>query len=394
MGDGKNFVELFPGFRDYCYYKCDGQIPYHFAKLFNYQATIFTYHRDDYKALNIDIPNFQIKIIEEKKIFGKNISQFLFLLRNASKIDVLYYYQIGSIQRNDFIITLLYKCLNPKGILFIRFEADLAYVNKAYPYDSFNLKGQSFLMKLLYKWYFSNIDIFGILDFADLKSISDFPFLEKLAYKKIKQQLNGFNLKHILGAVAEIRNFDKKENIIVISGRLGDPLKGVNIFFDALQKVDLKDWKVLLMGSDDQYLKDLIADFIKKRPDLKEKIISLGFINERDKYFLVLNRSKIYVLPSRLDGMPHVIPEAMALGNVVIGSKHHGVRVALEDGKIGRLFDVGDSLELCKILNELIGNELILKELSEASYKKAHSEFEWGIIIQNVFKENTILKQL
>jgi len=84
--------------------------------------------------------------------------------------------------------------------------------------------------------------------------------------------------------------------------------------------------------------------------------------------------------------MPLVIPEAMAFGNVIVGSSHHGMRVATEDGRIGRLHEIGNSEELGNILRDLINNETLLEELSLASIIKANKEFEWSKIVQHIFK--------
>jgi glycosyltransferase involved in cell wall biosynthesis len=236
--------------------------------------------------------------------------------------------------------------------------------------------------------YFKRIDIIGVCDFGDLRKLKEFKNLIKyIDINKVKIQYNGFNVNHILNAVTQIKTFKNKENIIVASGRLNDPLKGMDILFEALNKINLKNWKVYLIGSDGDYLKKLHNDFINSKPELKDQIINIGFLNDRDKYFSLLNQSKIYVLPSRIDGMPHVIPEAMALGNVVVGSSHHGVRVATEDGEIGRLHEIGNSEKLSEILSELMNNDILLEELSIASFNKAHNEFEWGKIVENVFKD-------
>lgn len=384
----KTFVELFSGFRDYCFYKCDGQIPYYFAKLSNYRSKIFSTFDDNYEELPIDIPNFYIEILQEKKIFRKNFTELYFIFKNARKIDVLYQYQFGITPFHRLSLNcILYKLLNPKGLVFIRFEADLSLLER----DYFIVGGNSIKKKILdalYKNYFKKIDIFGVCDFEDLRKLKEFKnLINCLDLKKVKIQPNGFNINHILYAVSQIKTFKNKENIIVASGRLNDPLKGMDILFEALNKIKIKNWKVFLIGSDGDYLKKLHSDFIKLNPELKDQIINVGFLEDRNKYFSLLNQSKIYVLPSRIDGMPHVIPEAMALGNVIIGSSHHGVRVATEDGEIGRIHEIGDSEKLSEILKELIDNEILLEELSIASYNKAHNEFEWGKIVQNVFKD-------
>ena len=64
----------------------------------------------------------------------------------------------------------------------------------------------------------------------------------------------------------------------------------------------------------------------------------------------------VFVLPSRSEGMPRVLIEAMAAGKPIIASRVGGIPHYIEHGQTGLLFERDDVESLTKLLREVLAN--------------------------------------
>ena len=108
-----------------------------------------------------------------------------------------------------------------------------------------------------------------------------------------------------------------------------------------------------------------LEDFANK---LKRKANETGlnalFLGKSDKVDEYLRASDIFVLPSRYEGFPNTIVEAMATCLPVVITEMHGVaRDFISSGKEG--FIVRDSNELAERLIELLENEKLLEAMGQ-----------------------------
>ena len=95
----------------------------------------------------------------------------------------------------------------------------------------------------------------------------------------------------------------------------------------------------------------------------------------------VLCASDIFVLPSRFEGMPNVLLEAMASGLPVIACNCPGaVAEILDDGRDGRLVPVDDARALAAALLELIDAPALRRRLGAAA-RAAVQRYAPGAII-------------
>ena len=88
----------------------------------------------------------------------------------------------------------------------------------------------------------------------------------------------------------------------------------------------------------------------------------------RENPYSYMGRSAVVALTSHYEGLPTVLPEALACGtNVVSTDCRSGPREILEDGKWGRLVEVGDCLALARALHDTIAEPHSAMELQKAS---------------------------
>ena len=97
-----------------------------------------------------------------------------------------------------------------------------------------------------------------------------------------------------------------------------------------------------------------LEKFIKNN-NIDNKVKLLGYQNNPWKF---LSKSNLFVLPSIWEGFGNVIVESMLIGIPVISSDcPSGPREILNNGKSGKLFQVGDYNNLAKIMEEIISSD-------------------------------------
>ena len=97
-----------------------------------------------------------------------------------------------------------------------------------------------------------------------------------------------------------------------------------------------------------------LEKFIKNN-NIDDKVKLLGYQNNPWKF---LSKSNLFVLPSIWEGFGNVIVESMLIGIPVISSDcPSGPREILNNGKSGKLFQVGDYNHLANIIKEIISSD-------------------------------------
>ncbi len=105
-----------------------------------------------------------------------------------------------------------------------------------------------------------------------------------------------------------------------------------------------------------------------------------------------LASADIFVLPSvrdvhgNMDGLPTVLPEAMASGAAVIASDIGGVNLVVQDAENGLLVPQGEVDTLAKTLILLISNEETRKTLGQAARQAVLKQFNWTMVASEIGK--------
>ncbi len=161
---------------------------------------------------------------------------------------------------------------------------------------------------------------------------------------------------------------------ILYAGRLSDLDKGVLLLPPMLEQVvrDAPAVELLVAGEgpDEKALREAFA-----RRELDPRVRMLGAIDHAgiDRHFY---EADCFVLPSRLEGCPNAMMEAMAAGCVPVAAGIRGsVDRIVEDGISGLLFRVGDAGRFADQVLRLHGDRDLWQRLSRAGRKRIEDRF-------------------
>ncbi|SDR00235.1 glycosyltransferase family 4 protein [Flagellimonas zhangzhouensis] len=134
--------------------------------------------------------------------------------------------------------------------------------------------------------------------------------------------------------------------------------------FKEVQKLE-EDWKLQIIGNGDNGL-DFLTKLVEKH-ELKEKVEFLGYKKNVSDY---MYKSSIFILPSRLEGLPMVLLEAMSQGMACIAFDcKTGPSSIIVDKVNGFLIEDQNIEEMIEKLSLLMMNESLRKKLSNEGIK-------------------------
>lgn len=216
----------------------------------------------------------------------------------------------------------------------------------------------SFFQKYLHKTLYKRANLIVLQTNAVLRSFS------KLGVKLPKAIVLANPLSN---EFSKVQNEIKKEKIILSIGRLSYE-KGHDFLLESLLKCDLNGWKVKIVGDGplfDKYRQYIIDNDLSASVTLEGRKVNVL------KYY---DEASVFVLPSRSEGFPNAIIEAMSRKCVVVSTDcKYGPTEIIKEGENGFLVHVGDIQSLQNSLEKLCHNKLNLEEISNEAFNTANS---------------------
>lgn len=140
----------------------------------------------------------------------------------------------------------------------------------------------------------------------------------------------------------------REENKILSFGRIS-PIKDFETLILSVPYIG-KSMKIEIAGpAEEKYLKKLKA--LISEIGLGKNISFTPAIYDLKKKIQKFDSCRIFVLPSKSEGMPQALVEAMARGKIVIASNNLGNADLVQDSKNGYLFQVGNEKALADKIN-------------------------------------------
>ncbi|MBM9513009.1 glycosyltransferase family 4 protein [Desulfogranum marinum] len=141
--------------------------------------------------------------------------------------------------------------------------------------------------------------------------------------------------------------------LVLFSGRLVQR-KGVDLLIDAWQRLynQNPEWYLLILGSGAGQI-DSVEEEIKNQV-VEQGVERVLFLGESDRPQFFLANCDVFVFPSRLEGFPNALMEAMAAELPVVASHIGGNCDLVVDHETGLLFEKDNLSDLVGSLEQLI----------------------------------------
>jgi glycosyltransferase involved in cell wall biosynthesis len=169
---------------------------------------------------------------------------------------------------------------------------------------------------------------------------------QKKNFKKSKIKV----IPNILRPITLYPEIERK-NIILAVGRLGDHLKGFDLLIESFSSLKNKSWELHIAGGDEngQELKELATKL-----GVLDRIKFLGKVKEIDKVYACAG---IFVIPSRSEGFPNALAEAMGAGCCCVAFDFiAGPRDMIQNNSSGMIVENGNLKKLVLAIDDLIDN--------------------------------------
>jgi glycosyltransferase involved in cell wall biosynthesis len=345
-------------------------VPYYLGKIFNTNTNI-VYSRS---RTNRNIPETfrNVTLIPYANIFFKKSNEYLrglweilYILLHAKKIDVLMRFFFSDISA---IVGYLYKKINKTGILYIKCDGKMGEWPLLGYFNSINSKNRNVLIRNIktgiYTYFLNTIDLITVETKAGYKSFKSNSLLNIDLKDKVKLMYSGFDKDLFEQYNIYRKNYSQKENIIITVGRLGSYPKNTIMLLHAVEKLDFKDWKLILIGpieKDEGDFQLTIDDFFKLNPVLKDKVIFTGPVYDKKILWELYNNAKIFILTSIYESFGIVLTEALFFKNYIISTDVGSAKDLIEKG-YGEIIPQNDNDYLNSKLQEIINkNDLEYK---------------------------------
>lgn len=239
---------------------------------------------------------------------------------------------------------------------------------------------RSKLQAVLVNFYDSFIGPKTLNKFDKILTISNWeiPYLLKAGAKKEK-------IVYIPNGIPEeffkLPNLAKEESKVLFLGRIS-PKKKIETIIEAIPHVKDKTIKFEIVGPSEKEYKNYLNELVKKLGVGNRLIFSEPIYDLKDK-IKKLDSCKIYVLASRVEGMPQGMIEAMARAKIIAASNSIAIRDIIKDKKNGYLFEFNNPKDLARKIDlALVNNKknTILKRQTRLFVSK----FNWKSIVKKL----------
>lgn len=172
------------------------------------------------------------------------------------------------------------------------------------------------------------------------------------------------------------KSFAEKEKVMVCVGRIGCHQKNTEMLLEALRKVDLKDWKICMLGpvtssfdlNEGGDFQKVIDRFFEECPQHRGKLIFTGMVYDQKVVFEYYNRAKVLLMTSRHESWGNVYSEAATLGCFILSTDVGGASLCSNHWKFGYKLQQEDADGLAWAIENVINGNITMDAKQEMSF--------------------------
>lgn len=309
-------------------------------------------------------------------------SIFLYLLKNAKKIDYLH---LIHFVKSTFLLWLLYKFLNPKWKLYVMMDFD------PYKHDISTVFGSDypiigkFMIKFV-NFFISKTDCISIESSTWYEFLLDYSnaFKNKLVYMPNwfdEDEMSKYSNPNI-----------KKENIILTVWRIGSYQKNTELLMNSIahlseasEEFNKSGWKCYCVWPIKQWFQSYIDKFYEEHPKTKNKLFFTWWIFNKEELYSWYQKSKIFCLPSRHESFWIVLVEALYFKNYLITTDICSAADITNNGEVWTIIKQEDNKWLTEVIEKVIKEYPYYINQLNKLYENSIQNFSWDYAVLKIY---------
>ena len=290
---------------------------------------------------------------------SKRIPQYLrYLLTNARRIDLLMCFH----RRPETLINIaFYRFLNWHGKVYVKLDTEQG---KEWSLESKNGLDR-WLSDMINRLFIACCNVISCETKPGYNYLMNHSPYTKQFRRKLVIMPNAFDDEELNECGIQKRPIAEKENIMLTVGRLGTAQKNTEMLLRALEKVDLKNWKVYMVGTIEKEFEPIVKAFFEKHSDWQNKIILTGPEYNKGKLWEFYNRSRVFLLTSTWEGTCIVLSEAQKFHNYLVTTKVGDAYSLVGDNRYGTFIPQDDDNALATVMQAIIDGTLSINVYSD-----------------------------
>ena len=163
---------------------------------------------------------------------------------------------------------------------------------------------------------------------------------------------------------------------LLFAGRFVEK-KGIGVLADAMRRLRMGGDMTRLVCAGDGPLRPVLEQLARDVPGVElVGWLSAADLAERMRTALALVVPSVIAADGDAEGLPSVVPEAMARGCVVIGSDQGGIAEAVTNGETGLLTQSGDAAALAAAMHQITARPELPTRLAQAAFREVGERFD------------------
>ena len=242
--------------------------------------------------------------------------------------DTVSHYMFFHATDNSLILAWLVKRYNKNARIWLKMDANIAAAKGLDYLFSRQRNLKHTIKQFLFKRLFKSVDLLS----TESQTIYEIILNSEVKFcKNICVIPNGIE-------IAKLNETFSKEKVMICVGRLGSKQKNIAVLIKALEFVDLKDWKIYLIGSratKDYDFERAVHEFYNTCPEKKDSVIIPGNISNKEKLNEYYRKSSVFIMPSEQESFCIAAIEAGMTGNYLLLSDFSSARDFVPNGEYG-----------------------------------------------------------
>ena len=299
------------------------------------------------------------------------LSMWFRYIMHSDVFMIFHYYDMRTPYMGVF-----YKLLHPHGKLYVKMDASLIALKDVDDYRNWCEKAY----KNFWHWMFAKV-----VNCITCETRASYNLImhSRATMYKFRNQLfimpNAFDDETLAKMNIQVKTFGEKKNQFITVGRIGAPEKNNEMLLKALEKVNMEEWSMIVVGPYDESFAQKISAFYRKNPDKRQCVKFLGNVSDKKNLWELYNKSKVFVFTSKTESSALVFVEANAFHNYIVSTNVGSFLDIVKDGEYGECVQQNDIDDLALKMQNIIEGKTKID-----CYDNNYKGMMWSEIIKPV----------